>query len=117
EQKWSLRHDGRRKEQGKHESNRCRASHHHEFPPANARREMQTCGDRPPGSRDDPDWPCERGKWDRPQADLEAVERNARVDQPKQEEHAFHWKAPKALEERQCIVSLRRRLDEQASIM
>ena len=70
-----------------------------------------------PGSRDDANRPSERGNRDRPQAGLEAVERNAGIDQPKQEEHAFHWKAPPALEQRQRIVSLRRRLDEQASIV
>ena len=110
------RHHGRRKEQGEDEPNRGRASHHDEFPPADALREMQPCGDRHAGSRDDADRPAERGNRDRPDARLEAVERDAGIDQPEQQEHAFHGKAPPALEERQRIVSLRRRLDEQASI-
>ncbi len=60
---------------------------------------------------------AERGNRDRPHAGLEAVERDAGIDQPEQQEHAFHGKAPPALEERQRIVSLRRRLDKQASIV
>ena len=34
-------HHGRRKEQGKHESDRGRAADHHQFPPTHALREMQ----------------------------------------------------------------------------
>src|ERR1019366_7733745 len=78
---------------------------------------MQPYGDRHPGSRDDPDRPSERGNRDGPHAGLEAVERDAGIDQPEQQEHAFHGKAPPALEERQRIASLRSRLDKKAPIM
>src|SRR5438128_1736155 len=72
--------------------------------------------DAHPGSRDDADRPSDRGNRDRPHALLEAVNRDTRIDQPEQQEHAFHGKAPPALEEGQRVVSLRRRLDQQASI-
>ena len=78
---------------------------------------MQPRGHRHAGSRDDADRPSERGNRDRPHAGLEAVERDAGIDEPEQQEDAFHGKAPPALEKRQRIVSLRSRLDKQASIM
>ena len=70
-----------------------------------------------PGRRDDADRPSERGHRNRPHADLESVQRHAGIDQPEQQEHAFHRQAPPALEARQRIVRLRRRLDEQAWIV
>ena len=65
-----------------------------------ALREMQPCRDRCPGSRDDANRPSERGKRDRPHPGLEAVERDAGIHQPEEQEHALHGKAPPALEKR-----------------
>jgi hypothetical protein len=47
------RHQGRRKEQGEDESNSGGAPNHEKFAPADPLREMQPCGDRRLGSRDD----------------------------------------------------------------
>jgi len=46
---------------------------------------MQPCGDRYPGYGEDPNGPSERGNRDRPYADLDAVERDARIYQPEQQ--------------------------------
>ena len=46
-------------------------------------------GDRHAGSRDDADRPSERGDRNRPDAGLEAVKRDAGVDEPEQQEHAL----------------------------
>ena len=116
EQDWPQRHHGRRQEQGKDEPNGGGASDHQEFTPGDAPREMQACGARHAGSRDDTYRSSERGNGDRPHATLETVKRDAGIDQPEQQKHAFHGKAPPALEKRQRVVSQRCRLDKQASI-
>ena len=110
------RHHRRRKEQGKDEADGGGTSDHHEFAPADALREVQPGGDRHAGGRDDAERASERGDRDRPHAGLEAVQRDAGIDEPEQEQHALDRKSPPALEQRQRIVSLRRRLDQQAAI-
>ena len=78
---------------------------------------MEPGGDRHAGSHHNADRPSERRQRDRPHAFLEAVERDAGIDQPEQEQDAFHGKLPPALEQRQGVVSLRRGFDHQASIV
>src|SRR4051794_35346972 len=84
--------------------------------PAKAVWGMQSGGDRQPCSHEDPNRSSERSERDRPYAGLEAVERDAGIDQTEQQQHAFDGKTPPALEKRQRIVSRWRRLNKQTWI-